>query len=347
MDSSKDSKSGQLSEVLSLLNRSENRAEDDLEARQHASKFAMELEETLELRRLVTPFAEDPAVRRIAENLSDDDLAKRFTTRSGANGESDFGRKMRGEIAEYVRRKGCPEGWDFESFVAFWRLVFTVAICNEFERRVSRNETHNSAPVKELIAMESGRDIRLGNLGKLAAAGLKVPQSCAGGFNNIREEVQEAESIACESVWESVHCFVEQEPPAGDPKFLLALLRGELNKVIARARDKVRTRVERELARGETELARSERLDDGDALAGAGEDWMDPNSTIKHARGAFDGNVLLLEIINKAPDVMNLLIEYHHDGKRQAELADSMGISQSEVSKRLREARETVSRLIL
>jgi hypothetical protein len=268
-------------------------------------------------------------VTRACEEISDGHLSVILADTSMSKGrESVCNSVMRDVVADVFVANGPLPGPHYWRVVEFWSNLLVAGILDEFDRRQKQNENAHGSAMRELIVEEDRRAELLEKLGDKASQGLWIPGEYPG-------HSEEGPALAREKIWESVSNLVAIEPPAANPKVLLAFMRGALNKVLKSARYHVQTLIE-------TELRRSARMVFADHVfpTRKWEEETDPEPLTAQLPGEVRGDpdwVLLVEqhrSKGQLTDRERKLIEFVKvKGHTQKEAAAKFGISQSTISK--------------
>jgi hypothetical protein len=228
----------------------------------------------------------------------------------------------------------------FLHYVGWLFSTYSLAILDEFHRRRLQNEDASGYKVRELLVEKNRRGELLANLSNDESRGLWL-------FG----ERAEAQAMAAESIWADVYQFVSAEPVVTDPKYVVATMKGALNLINKRARDRISERLRKEHRQSERVVFES-RLpgptsDDDESFieAAPSREFQDrPLRTPSVEQGLFVEEIRSRAKLSKEDEELVDLIEIK--GYTQEEAAQELRILQGTVSKRHQKALEKLRQAV-
>jgi len=300
----------------------------DPQVRKAFAKLASLIKDVESLKPRLSEAAEELGIDALCEKLPSEEIA--FLIALPQNGaESNVRMMLRKNLLEPSLQR--PEKrWAGEMFLEFLCLVFQHALRREYMSRRSKSENRSGSAVRQLLVEERSRGELIAKLGKDATHGLFFPRE-------FRWKSEEAPAEANLKIWERVSGFAETTPVAADPKALQAFMEGSLNDIPQQARDHVRNLIETETRRSDVVIDVQGRKEERSS-PGQQREGMQVLLEIKCSRPADQEKKILVEQLLSLPglkladkEIARLLCE----GRNQKETATALGMSQSQVSKRL------------
>jgi RNA polymerase sigma factor (sigma-70 family) len=297
-----------------------------------------------------TKVAEELGIARMCEALRDEEIADFVCYREDGDAEV---RNIiwNGALKPYLDTGATLPECDLEDLLSWMSRVLKAAINAEYLRRRNGTEKPEGRRVRLAIVETCERGERIRELAHRLAGPLRLgetllpalafPQS-TGAEAFSEEGKAEAQSIATEGIARQIEEFASPSGHIENPDYFKKAMDGSLNKAFWHARDFLATRVATELSRRELI-----EIEEGDAvkeyIAGDGqrnsilEDYRDPKNECEVIE-----RKILVEQVLSAPELThaerNVLFTIHVKGHTQAETAQALGISQSQVSKNKKEA---------
>jgi RNA polymerase sigma factor (sigma-70 family) len=213
------------------------------------------------------------------------------------------------------------EQWIFE--------LYTVALAGELGRRQRRKEDLDGQLVRHIVVEEESRGERIQEVAIQRTQGLWFPGDRTDG----RED---AASEMAARIWELIGDFAHTEPAAANPLVLTAFMTGGLNRVLGRARDTVRTKIETTGRRAKNQAIPSAD-DEDDRLIQLAEQ----RPTQSQPAEAWNRTILVEQLLSRAglSEEEGRILELSYSSeKTQEEIAVSLGVTQGHVSKILDKA---------
>jgi RNA polymerase sigma factor (sigma-70 family) len=206
-----------------------------------------------------------------------------------------------------------------------------VALADELGRRQKRKEKPDGQLIRRILVEEEVRGELIHEVAKQRTQGLWFPGDRTDG----RED---AASEMAARIWELVADFSHTAPPAADPLALTAFMTGRFNRVLGRARDNVRTKIETS-GRRTKKQAMSSADDEGDVLI----QLVEQRPSESQPAEAWDRTILVEQLLSRAglsEEEGRILELSYNSEKTQQEIAVSLGVTQGHVSKILDKAHQ-------
>jgi RNA polymerase sigma factor (sigma-70 family) len=240
-------------------------------------------------------------------------------------------------LKECFLSEGCLPGWRFHYLVRWLFNVMTVALATEVGRRQQQAENPAGRALREVLVEEDARADLLSELSQETTGWLWMP-------GDIKEGRRDAVSEVIARIWEDIDGFAAVVPVAANPAALKAFMGGEFNGVPQRARDHLRTLIE--TAHRRAKKNRSHSADEeADTQVQLVEQLADP----KNFSDEWDRKLLVEQLLSRGDlsELENKVVRSHYfEGETQEEIAASLPVSQSKVSKVLDKAQEKLQTLL-
>jgi RNA polymerase sigma factor (sigma-70 family) len=345
-----------LEEDIALLKSAAECSLLDAETRAAAKFFAGMHEEFLAANAHFTALAKQTGMMKFMELLSNEQIAD-FVCYQECGDVEVRNAVWFGFVKPYLISGGTLPGCDVNDFVVWMCDVFKAAASSEYFRRRNENLRPEGHAMRNAIIDVSQRGKHIQEtaskltgplkLGSAFLPSLAVPQT-AGGDAFCLEGRKEAESIAIEGIVSEIKEFISESGHIENANFFRMSMDGSLNKAFWHARDFVATRIDREIRRvkltEEGDARKTEKFNPGRA---GGSTLLD-NLRSKRTECEEVEQKLLFEQILACPDLSKtqrkVLFTVFVEGHTESETAESLGISQGQVSKTKRKALETIKR---
>ena len=291
--------------------------------------------------------AEELQLSRICQQFSDEEIAVLIALPDHGK-ESPLRQMLRENLVDpRLERLEKSPGWDYEEFLTRCFLIFHHAFRREYLSRRQKNESPDGRAVREILVEERKRGELVSRLGKKKTAGLFFP-----GERRWRSEDAPAEANL--GILERISEYIRSTPVAADPNALCAFMKGGLNRIPQHSVDHVRNLIETENRR----LTRAQKTTDGDGS----ESQESPSSQAEprrvlvelekiadKSRVGDEHNEMLIEQLLSMPGLKptdQQLVRLRLEGRTQEEVAALLGITQGQVSKKLRIIRTALKKAV-
>jgi RNA polymerase sigma factor (sigma-70 family) len=289
---------------------------------------------------LLAKAAEQLGIPKMCEKLSSEEIAH-FIALPGHDKESRLRRMLRENLVEpsLERLKKSPQ-WNYEKYLTFCCLVFNHALRREYMSRRSQSENRDGRAVRLLLVEEKSRGELIAELGRDVTRGLFFP----GEF---RWKSEEAPAEAILGICERISEFTKITPVAADPKALQAFMDGALNNIPQQARDHVRTLIDTVVRHDDlvsstrsSSMGSRRSVSEGFSSLQTEEMRILAETVLNKSRPRDQETKILVEQLLCLPKVRPAdkeIVRLHlYEGRTQKETATALGMTQGQVSKRLR-----------
>lgn len=285
---------------------------------------------------LLSEIAEKSGLHSTCTTISDQQLAKFVADALGKEREGDAFQLVHKVLSRHFQAHGWPPGESFWDAVRFGYRLLLVALTNELECRVTQVESEWGSAVNEVIVEEKQRGKLLRDLGNRVA-------EWPSFVHEVPQPDEDDPSWTALGIWEQISPLTSTSPPAANPDFLLARIRGNLNLVQQRARDFVwlERRRESEYSDPLVEIAMNDS-EEGVPLDAFPSKYEPEQEGVNRKLVAEHG----IRQAGLSEQDLELIDLVKAKGRTQKEVAQQLGISQGEVSKRLNAALEKLRQVL-
>jgi RNA polymerase sigma factor (sigma-70 family) len=239
---------------------------------------------------------------------------------------------LRDVVGDFFVANDLSPGPHYWRVVRFWSNLFVAGLLDEMDRREKINDRKGfGRKITELIVEEDRRDKLLQKLGKQVAEWRSFTGECP-------EPSEDAQSEACNKIWEQVRSFTSCEPPAANPYFLYATITGAFKKILLHARDHLWSIRKREREEAKKLFALDDRPTEpkgGNPSGVIPLQSIPPNGRLNRSEERLATKLLVDQVLRHLED----------DERKVVTLVEVEGRTQAEVAKKLKISQPTVSRL--